>query len=106
MNGRFMRVIVFFDLPVSTLSERREYNQFRKGLLKDGFLMLQESVYCKLALNPTVAHAIMEGVREKKPSNGLIQMLVITEKQFSRMEFVLGERHSQIIDNEERLIIL
>lgn len=106
MNGRFMRVIVFFDLPVSTLSERREYNQFRKGLLKDGFLMLQESVYCKLALNPTAAHAIMETVRANKPSNGLIQMLVITEKQFSRMEFVLGEYRSQIIDNEERLIIL
>ena len=101
-----MRVIVFFDLPVSTSAERREAARFRKGLVKDGFLMMQESVYCKLALNPTVANSIMDAVRARRPSKGLIQMLVVTEKQFSRMEFVLGEHHSQIIDDEERLVIL
>lgn len=106
MNGRFMRVIVFFDLPMTTLEERKEYTRFRKGLIKDGFIMMQESVYCRLALNPTAANSIMQAVRDRKPPNGLIQMLVVTEKQFSRMEFVLGEYHSQIIDSEERLIIL
>ena len=106
MNGRFMRVIVFFDLPVGTAAERREYARFRKGLVKDGFLMMQESAYCKLALNPTAAKSIMDAVRARKPAEGLIQMLVVTEKQFSRMEFVLGEHRSQIIDGEERLVIL
>ena len=101
-----MRVIVFFDLPVTTSAERREAARFRKGLVKDGFLMMQESVYCKLALNPTAANGIMNAVRARRPSKGLIQMLVVTEKQFSRMEFVLGEHHSQIIDDEERLVIL
>lgn len=106
MSGRYMRVIVFFDLPMTTLEERKEYTRFRKGLIKDGFIMMQESVYCRLALNPTAANSIMQAVRDRKPPNGLIQMLVVTEKQFSRMEFVLGEYHSQIIDSEERLIIL
>ena len=46
-----MRVLVFFDLPVITAENRRAYVKFRKFLLKNGFLMLQESVYCKLALN-------------------------------------------------------
>lgn len=101
-----MRVLVFFDLPVATSAERREAARFRKGLVKDGFLMMQESVYCKLALNPTAANSIMDAVRARRPSKGLIQMLVVTEKQFSRMEFVLGEHHSQIIDDEERLVIL
>lgn len=101
-----MRVIVFFDLPVNTAAERREYTRFRKSLIKDGFMMMQESVYCKLALNPTVANSIMDAVRRRKPTAGLIQMLVVTEKQFSRMEYVLGEHHSQIIEDEERLVIL
>ena len=101
-----MRVIVFFDLPVGTAAERREYARFRRALVKDGFLMMQESVYSKLALNPTAANSIMEAVRSRKPAKGLIQMLVITEKQFSRMEYVLGEYHQQIIDDEERLVIL
>ena len=43
MNGRFMRVLVFFDLPVETKAERREYARFRRALVKDGFLMMQES---------------------------------------------------------------
>ena len=101
-----MRVLVFFDLPTETKADRREYSRFRRGLIKDGFLMMQESVYCKLALNPTAAQAIMAGVRERRPPKGLVQMLVVTEKQFSRMEFVLGEYQSKIIDNEKRLVIL
>ena len=48
MSYRFMRVLVLFDLPVLTGDQRREYARFRKFLLKSGFLMLQESVYCKL----------------------------------------------------------
>lgn len=39
-----MRVIVFFDLPVTSVTERREYARFRKYLIKSGFLMMQESV--------------------------------------------------------------
>ncbi len=106
MNDRFMRVFVFFDLPTVTAADRREYSRFRKSLIKEGFLMMQESVYVKLALNATTAQSVMQAVRNKKPSKGLVQMLMVTEKQFARMEFVLGEYHSEIIDNEERLVIL
>ena len=51
-----MRVIVFFDLPTQTLEDKREYRKFRKFLIKKGFLMMQESVYCRLVLNQTVAN--------------------------------------------------
>ena len=106
MSGRFMRVIVFFDLPMGTTAERREYSRFRRMLIKSGFMMMQESVYTKLVLNPTAAQSVMNVVREQKPQQGLVQMLIVTEKQFSRMEFVLGEIHSDIIDDAERLVIL
>ncbi|NLB62432.1 MAG: CRISPR-associated endonuclease Cas2, partial [Clostridiales bacterium] len=53
-----MRVLVFFDLPTITLEIQREYRRFRKYLVKNGFLMLQESVYCKLALNQTSTNTI------------------------------------------------
>ena len=33
-------------------------------------------------------------------------MLSITEKQFSRMEYVCGDRQNSIIDSDERLIVL
>ena len=106
MSYRYMRVIVFFDLPTTTLADKREYSRFRKHLLKSGFLMLQESVYCKLALNQTVSNAIISNVKKNKPLDGLVQVLAITEKQFSRIEIITGKFQSQVLDSDERLIIL
>lgn len=101
-----MRILVFFDLPVTTASNRREYTKFRKFLIRKGFLMLQESVYCKLALNQTAAQGIVKVIKENSPDEGLVQMLVVTEKQFSKMEYIVGEKKSTIIDSDERIIII
>lgn len=101
-----MRVIVMFDLPVLTSADQRQYRQFRKHLIKSGFIMLQESVYCKLAQNNTAADLITENIRKNKPKSGLVQVLRITEKQFSRMEYVVGKKNSDTVDSDERLIII
>ncbi len=101
-----MRIVVFFDLPVLTNAQRREYTKFRKFLLKSGFIFVQESVYCKLVLNSTASNAIAENVRKNKPTEGIVQMLTVTEKQYEKMEFVVGESKSEVIDSDERLVIL
>ena len=99
-----MRVLVFFDLPVLTSENRRAYTKFRKFLLKNGFLMLQESVYCKLALNGSAVNAIVDSVH--KPEEGLIQLLTVTEKQYAKMDIILGQVKSEVLDTDERLVIL
>ena len=101
-----MRVIVFFDLPTKTKEDLREYTKFRKHLIKYGFLMMQESVYTKIALNQNAANAICDFVRNNKPPAGLVQMLVVTEMQFSRMEFVIGSCDSNVVSTDERLLII
>lgn len=101
-----MRVLVFFDLPVVTSENRRAYSKFRKFLLKNGFIMLQESVYCKLALNGTVVNAIIDNVHRNKPQEGLVQLLTVTEKQYSKMDIIIGEMKSEVLDSDERLVIL
>lgn len=106
MSYRFMRVLIFFDLPVVSEKDRREYRKFRKYLIKNGFLMLQESVYCKLAQNSTVGDAICENIRKNRPSSGLVQLLKVTEKQYAKMDFIVGESQSEVIDSDERLVIL
>ena len=58
-----MRMMVLFDLPVLTEKQRRDYREFRKYLIKSGFFMLQESVYCKLVQNSGVADVIQESIR-------------------------------------------
>ena len=95
-----------FDLPVLTSEQRREYTRFRKYLIKNGFLMMQESIYCKMALNGTAVNAIVDGVRKNKPSEGLVQLLSITEKQYAKMECIIGEMNHEVLDNDERLVIL
>ena len=106
MSYRFMRLLVFFDLPVVTKENRRNYARFRKYLVKAGFIMLQESVYCRLSLNQTAAKIVSDQIRGHMPPEGLVQVLTVTEKQFSRMEYMLGEYHSDIVDSDERLVIL
>lgn len=101
-----MRIMVMFDLPVTTAAERREYAVFRRFLLKSGFLMLQESIYCKIAQNPTMADSIIDNVKKNKPSDGLVQVLRVTEKQYSKMEYIVGEGASDVLNTDARMVIL
>lgn len=106
MSFRYMRVIVMFDLPVGTSAERREYSVFREYLIKSGFCMMQESIYCKMAVNSTMADTIVNNIRKNKPKYGLVQVLRITEKQFASMEFIVGQSKMDVLDTTERIVIL
>ncbi len=101
-----MRMIVFFDLPTETSRDRKIYSTFRKGLVNEGFIMMQESVYTKLALNMSVVNSTREKLYKIKPNRGLVQMLIITEKQYSSIEYITGENNQKVLDSTERLIIL
>lgn len=58
MRDRVVRAIVFFDLPNVYSKDRKNYIMFRKYLLNEGFLMMQESVYSKIVLNTEQAKVI------------------------------------------------
>lgn len=101
-----MRMLVFFDLPTETNEDKREYRRFRKLLIKNGFIMLQESVYCRMVLNKTVEKSVSDIIKRNKPRAGLVQLLSVTEKQFSQMEYITGEFHSDVVDSDERVVVL
>lgn len=106
MSYRYMRLIVFFDLPTETAPDRYEYASFRRFLIKSGFIMMQKSVYCKLAITQNAAEAVLENVRKHKPARGTVQALMITEKQYGRIEYILGARSGDILDSDERFVEL
>ena len=68
--------------------------------------MLQESVYCRMALNKTMADQILDSIKRDKPEKGLVMSLLITEKQFERMEFITGEFVTDMVDTDERVVFL
>lgn len=102
-----MRLLVFFDLPVETAQQRKQYRLFRKSLIKEGYLMLQESVYAKLVTNDGAAGAAVMRLRKHRPPEGLVQVLKITEKQFATMEYITGNREAyDEVDTMEEFLIL
>ena len=101
-----MRILVMFDLPTETSEERRDYRKFRKNLIKNGFIMMQESVYVKLAMNQGSADLVVKSIRKICPEEGIVQVLQVTEKQFSKMEFLVGKAQTDYVDSDERFIEL
>lgn len=89
--NKFMRMLVFFDLPVKTKTNRKEAARFRKFLLNDGYHMLQYSVYARVCNGMDAVEMHRNRIKQNLPDNGAIRLLVITEKQFEAIDILLGK---------------
>lgn len=101
-----MRIMVFFDLPMLTDKDRREYTRFHKFLLKNGFIMMQKSVYTKLIINNVTSLSVKQRIYNNLPKAGIVELLEITENQFSKIEYLVGKEQTSVVDSMERLIEL
>ncbi|ATH86645.1 CRISPR-associated endonuclease Cas2 [Brochothrix thermosphacta] len=105
-----MRILLFFDLPVETTVEttveKRAYRHFRKYLVQEGFIMLQQSVYSKLVLNGTTANLLKNKIKKACPTKGLVQVLTITEKQYANIDLMVGFQQDKVLDDDSRLTII
>lgn len=90
-----MWIIAMFDLPTDTPGARKAYAQFRNDLLKDGFTMMQYSVYVRhcASIENAKVHAVRMGKRV--PSAGEVIFLTITDKQFERIEIYAGKNQER-----------
>ena len=89
--NKFMRIMVFFDLPVKTKTQRREATRFRNFLLMDGYHMLQYSVYARVCNGMDAVEKHRRRVKQNLPDNGAIRLMVITEKQYEAIDVLLGK---------------
>ena len=100
-----MRIILLFDLPVVTKKDRHAYNLFRKYLIQNGYMMMQYSVYCKIFPNRDAAVKHVATLEKNVPKKGQIRILLVTEKQYSKIEIIVGGKSKQeLIVNEESFI--
>lgn len=86
-----MWMFVMFDLPVKTKKERKIYAKFRKELLHDGFTMLQYSVYARYCVSEEIVAVHRRVVRKALPAEGHVRILVLTDRQFGKMENYVGK---------------
>lgn len=101
-----MRVIVMFDLPTETALERRRYRWFRKFLIDEGFVMMQESIYTKICINMHAVDKVEASVRKNCPPQGIVQVISVTERQFAGMKLMVGEPDSVSVQSDERMVVL
>ncbi len=88
---RAVWIFAMFDLPTDTKKARKDYTYFRKNLLKDGFTMVQYSVYTRHCASEENADVHYKRVKSFLPPDGEVRLLTITAKQLERMQIFWGK---------------
>lgn len=102
-----MKMIVMFDLPTGSKAERKSYAEFRKFLVKEGFNMMQFSVYTKTCLGLSGAQALEKRLRSNLPLAGSVTCFLLTEKMFAdRKILVRTTAESNETDIGEQLTLI
>ena len=91
--NKFMRMLVFFDIPVKTKRQRRIATGFRNFLLKDGYHMVQYSVYARVCNGIDAVDKHRSRLKTALPENGSVRLMVVTEKQYEAIEILVGDYH-------------
>ena len=86
-----MWLFVMFDVPVGSRTARRRYARLRKALKRQGFSMLQYSVYARYFASEEATTRHRRLIRAMVPPSGHVRLLSVTDRQFGKMEVFLGE---------------
>lgn len=76
-------LLVMFDLPVKTKTQRRAANSYRNLLLDKGFDRVQYSVYSRYMINATSAIPVLSFLKSSVPPKGYVRILQLSDKQWS-----------------------
>lgn len=87
-----MWVFVFFDLPTETKKDKKNYALFRKSLQKDGFGMMQYSIYVRHCNSRENAEVHIKRVKSFLAPKGEIIIFTLTDKQYEIMEYFKGTK--------------
>lgn len=101
----FMRLFVFFDLPVTQKEDRKIAARFRKDLLNEGFTMLQFSVYCRICRGQDIVEREIRRIKQVLPPKGNVRILQVTDKQYGNMQFLVGIPKKEEIIGAEQLLL-
>lgn len=102
---RFMRMIVFFDLPTLTKTDRRNASRFRSFLVKDGYTMLQLSVYSRICKGNDDVEKHAKRLKSLIPKEGSVRLLTVTEKQYASMEILVGTLKKEEKIGDQQLLL-
>lgn len=104
---RWMRLIVFYDLPTTTIDYRKAYQKFHNYLVQEGYDMLQYSVYSRLCNGHDAVNKYINRLQQNAPSRGNVRIMKVTEKQYAEIYFLVGKLSAQEkINIDQKQLIL
>lgn len=92
---RIMWIFVYYDLPTDTKKDRKYASAFRMDLLRDGFTMLQYSIYTRHCPSRENSEVHIKRVKSFLPPKGEVILFTLTDRQFGMMEFFRGKDEKQ-----------
>lgn len=103
-----MRMFLIFDLPTKTAEDRRKYTDFRNSITKDGFIMIQYSVYCRFCRNDTEYYKMLRRIKGYVSAvEGEVRVFAVTEKQYSKMNtFSSKKKQEEILLSANPLVVI
>ena len=87
-----MRLLLFYDLPMNSKRNQRVYSNFRKYLIKNGYMIIQYSIYSKIFSNRDSAIKHISVLKNNLPDKGSVRTMLVTEKQYARMQILVGNK--------------
>ena len=102
---KLMWMMVMFDLPTSTVKERKNYNIFRNALLDNGFSMSQYSVYFRFCGEKECCEKYVRMIKRYAPPEGDISILFFTDKQFGQIINIINREYGRMPDIPEQLVL-
>jgi CRISPR-associated protein Cas2 len=102
---RAVWLLAMFDLPVDSKESRMEYSNFRKALLKEGFSMLQYSVYARYCESEEASLVNRKRIRVALAPHGQVRILSVTDRQYGKMEIYIEKSKKKPESQPSQLIL-
>ena len=91
VNGwRVMWVICVYDCPMIDSGARHDYTVFRKYLLRENFIQLQNSLYIHHFPTLATGEATIIRLRPHIPKGAQVAFFIVTDKQYGMTKEFYG----------------
>ena len=105
MSDRNGVLLLMFDLPMLTSSDRRNYTLFRKNIIRAGYRFFQKSVYVKLLRNVSSINDELDKIIKILPPEGSIHVLPLNMNTFRDMECLIGDPFDMALFSDDVVFI-
>lgn len=105
MSERHNVILVLYDLPSVSAKDKKTGAEFRKQLIRFGYIIVQKSVYVKLIRHSSTIKSELGRLEEIIPDQGNIKALPMSLNEFRKLVSLSGEPFNMKVFADDMVII-